>query len=163
MQQAGVNLVTIVGGPEACRRCAPWIGKILSTDGSPAGPYVLLHATESQAVTVNVAGTIEQARAAGWNHPNCRDKAVAYLPGLTIPQADFQYDAAAEKERSDQRALEREIRSAKRREVSAMTDTARARAAADVREAQGDMRDFIKRTGRNRSSYREQLHFADGR
>jgi hypothetical protein len=163
MGQAGVHLVTIVGGLDACKRCAPWIGKILSTDGSPAGPYVLPHATESQAVTVNVAGTIEQARAAGWNHPNCRDKAVAYLPGLTIPQADFQYDAAAEKERSEQRALEREIRSAKRREVSAMTDTDRARAAADVREAQGDMRDFIKRTGRNRSSYREQLHFADGR
>lgn len=163
MGQAGVHLVTIVGGADACKRCAPWIGKILSTDGTPAGPRILPHATAGQAVTVDVAGTIEQARAAGWNHPNCRDKAVGYLPGLTIPQADFQYDAAAEKERSDQRALEREIRAAKRREASAMTDTDRRKAAREVREAQADMRDFIRRTGRNRASYREQLHFADGR
>src|SRR5690606_16787373 len=32
MQQAGVNLVAIVGGPEACKRCDPWSGKDLPTD-----------------------------------------------------------------------------------------------------------------------------------
>jgi len=116
-----------------------------------------------QTVTVEVAGTVEEARAAGWNHPNCRCRLVAYSPGLTIPQGDTTYDEAAEKERAQQRALEREIRSAKRREAAAMTDTDRAKAAADVREAQADMRDFIRRTGRNRQSYREQLGFADGR
>ena len=44
-----------------------------------------------------------------------------------------------------------------------MTDTDRRKAAQDVRVAQAEMRDFIGRTGRNRQSYREQLHFTDGR
>ncbi len=34
MQQSGINLVTINGGADACKHCAPWIGKILSTDGT---------------------------------------------------------------------------------------------------------------------------------
>jgi len=163
MQQSSIHLVTVVRGLDSCRKCAAWAGKILSTDGTPAGPRVLPHVSREQAVTVNVAGTVEEARAAGWNHPNCRCRLVAYSPGLTVPQDDTTYDEAAEKERAQQRALEREIRSAKRREAAAMTDTDRAKAAADVREAQGEMRDFIKATGRNRQSYREQLGFADGR
>mgnify|MGYP001547985512 CR=1 FL=1 len=163
MGQSGIHLVTVVRGLDSCKKCAAWAGKILSTDGTPAGPRILPHATRSESVTVNVAGTVEEARAAGWGHPNCRCRLVAYSPGLTIPQGDTTYDEVAEKERAQQRAFEREIRSAKRREASAMTDTDRRKAAQDVRAAQADMRDFIRQTGRNRQSYREQLHFADGR
>lgn len=161
-QQSGLNLVTVVRGLDSCRKCAAWAGKILSTDGTPAGPVILPHQTEDRSVAVQVDGTVEGARAAGWGHPNCRCRLVPYMPGLTIPQADTTYDEAAEKERAEQRKLEREIRAAKRREASAMTDTDRAKAARDVRDAQADMREFIGRTGRKRASYREQLHFADG-
>ena len=162
-QQSGLNLVTVVRGLDSCRKCAAWAGKILSTDGTPAGPVILPHQTDDRSVAVQVDGTVEGARASGWGHPNCRCRLVPYMPGLTIPQADTTYDEAAEKERAEQRSLEREIRAAKRREASAMTDTDRARAARDVRDAQHDMREFIARTGRKRQSYREQLHFADGR
>lgn len=162
MSQSSIHLVTVVRGLDSCRKCADWAGRILSTDGTPAGPRTLPHATRDEAVTVQVAGAVEQARAAGWGHPNCRCRLVAYSPGLTIPQDDTTYDEDAEKERADQRSLEREIRAAKRREASSMTDTDRRKAAQDVRDAQADMRDFISRTGRNRQSYREQLHFADG-
>lgn len=163
MGQSGINLVTVVRGLDSCRKCAAWAGAILSTDGTPAGPRVLPHATDSGSLTVYVSGTVDGARAAGWGHPNCRCRLVSYSPGLTIPQGDTTYDEAAEKERAKQRSLEREIRSAKRREASAMTDTDRRKAAQDVRGAQADMRDFIRETGRNRQSYREQLGFADGR
>lgn len=163
MGQSGINLVTVVRGLDSCRKCAAWAGKILSTDGSPAGIRDLLHAIRDQGVTVDVAGTVAEARAAGWGHPNCRCRLVAYSPGLTVPQGDTTYDEVAEKERAQQRALEREIRSAKRREASAMTDTDRRKAAQDVRDAQAEMRDFIRDTGRKRQSYREQLGFADGR
>lgn len=163
MQQSGISLVTVVRGLDSCRKCAAWAGAILSTDGTPAGPRVLPHATEAGSTTVYVTDTVEGARAAGWGHPNCRCRLVAYSPGLTIPQGDTTYDEATEKERAQQRALEREIRSAKRREASAMTDTDRRKAAQDVRAAQAEMRDFIRSTGRNRQSYREQLGFADGR
>ncbi|WP_217183379.1 phage minor capsid protein [Streptomyces sp. AC495_CC817] len=163
MGQSGVHLVTVVRGLDSCRKCADWAGAILSTDGSPSGPRILPHAASSGTVSVHVSGTVEEARAAGWGHPNCRCRLVAYSPGLTIPQDDTTYDEVAEKERAQQRAFEREIRSAKRREASAMTDTDRRKAAQDVRTAQADMRKFIRDTGRLRQSYREQLHFADGR
>ena len=163
MQQSGLNLVTVVRGLDSCRKCAAWAGKILSTDGTPAGPVILPHQTEDRSVVVQVDGTVEGARASGWGHPNCRCRLVPYMPGLTIPQADTTYDEAAEKERAEQRSLEREIRAAKRREASAMTDTDRARAARDVKDAQSEMRTFIRMTGRKRASYREQLSFSDGR
>lgn len=163
MQQSGINLVTIVGGLDACSKCAPWIGKILSSDGSPAGPRILPHAAKEGTTTVIVHGTLAQARAAGWNHPNCRDRVVSYLPGLTTPQSDFEYNPEAEAERAEQRKLERDIRAAKRDVATAPDAVTRRRAEREVREAQATMRDFTDRTGRARQSYREQLHFADGK
>lgn len=162
MQQSGLNLVTVQGGFDACKKCAPWIGKILSTDGT-TGTITLPHATQDRAVTITIHGTVEQARAAGWNHPNCRDRLTAYLPGLSVPQADFEYNEAAEKERERHRELERDVRSAKRREATAMDDLERAKARRDVADAQTELREFTRDTGRKRQSYREQLHFADGR
>ncbi|MGN7969011.1 phage minor capsid protein [Microbacterium sp. 22296] len=161
MQQNGIELGTISGGADACRECAPWIGKIVSFDGT-TGDVVLPHATRDEPVTVHIDGTLAQARAAGWGHPNDRCKVNAYSPGLAIPQRDFEYDKQAEHERAEQRRLEREIRSAKRDQAAAMTDTDARRAARDVAKAQADMRAFLKETGRKRSSYREQLHFSDG-
>lgn len=161
MGQSGINLVTISGGADACARCAPWIGKILSTDGT-TGTVELPSATTGGLVVVTIAGTLDQARAAGLFHPNCRDKITAYLPGLSVPQAGFQYDEAADKERQQQRSLERDVRAAKRREAAAMTDTDRRKAARDVADAQATLRSFTRETGRPRQYYREQLRFADG-
>lgn len=162
MQQSGIDLVTVVRGLDSCEKCAAWAGKILSTNGV-TGPVTLPHAAGEGTVTVEVAATVDQARNAGWNHPNCRCRLVAYLPGLTIPQDDTTYDPEAEKERAQQRAIERDIRKAKRSEAVAPDEVTAARARRDLREAQADMRGFIRDTGRNRQSYREQLHFADGR
>lgn len=162
MQQSGIDLVTVVRGLDSCKKCAEWAGKILSTTGV-VGPVTLPHATRTASVTVNVAATVDQARAAGWNHPNCRCRLVPFMAGLTVPQADTTYDEAGEKERAEQRRLEREIRAAKRKEAVAMGDVAARRAHAEVLDAQADMRAFIRETGRKRQSYREQLHFADGK
>lgn len=162
MQQSSLNLVTVQGGFDACKRCAPWIGKILSTDGT-TGTITLPHATQDRPVVITIHGTVEEARAAGWGHPNCRDRLTAYLPGLSIPQADFEYNEAAEKERERHRELERDVRAAKRREATAMDDITRRKAAREIADAQAELRDFTRTTGRRRQSYREQLQFADGR
>lgn len=162
MQQSGIQLGTISGAADACRKCAPWIGKIVSLDGT-TGDVTLPHATRDEEVTVHIDGTLSQARNAGWGHPNDRCKVIAYSPGLAIPQRDFEYDKQAEHDREEQRRLEREIRSAKRDEAAAMTDADKKRAARDVAKAQSEMRGFLEQTGRTRSRYREQLHFADGR
>ena len=162
MQQSDINLVTIVGGIDACKKCAPWIGKILSTNGQ-TGVVELPHATEDRMVLVTIVATLDAAKAAGWGHPNCRDRTVAYLPGLTIPQESVEYSPEREKERAKQRELERGIRAAKRDAATAGDDVSRRRALREVRERQAGMREFINDTGRNRSNYREQLHFADGK
>lgn len=162
LQQSNIRLAVIVGGFDACSKCGPWIGKIVSLDGSPGGPRIMQSSTSDAMVTVQVKGTIDQARNAGWNHPNCRCRFAAYMPGLSVPQADYQYDAKAEAERVEQRRLEREIRAAKRDIVTAPDDVSRKRAERVLRDAQNEMRQFTAETGRVRVSYREQLPFSDG-
>lgn len=163
MGQAGIHLVTIVRGLDSCENCAAWAGKILSTDGTPAGVIELPHTTTRGTVQITVAGTVDDARNAGWNYPNCRCRLVSYLPGVSVPSTDTTYDGDAERERARQRDLERRIRAAKRREAVAGDDVAAARARAQIKDAQKDMREFLQDTGRKRSNYREQLGFADGR
>lgn len=160
MQQSGINLVVIVGGFDACKRCAPWIGKVLSSDGSAPGPRIVQHATEDRSVGVSVAGTLDGARAAGWNHPNCRCRPVAYLPGLSIPQGNFEYNAQAEKDRIRQRALERELRAAKRDLAIAPNDIARREAERDIAALEAEIRDHLAVTRQNRQRHREQPGFA---
>lgn len=161
MLQSGISLGTISGGIDACARCAPWIGRIVSLDGTTGTVYVA-HSTRAEQVEVRIDGTIDQARASGWGHPNCRDRIVAYAPGLTVTQDPVVFDPAAEKERADQRKLEREIRAAKRDVAIAPDDVSRRRAEKTVREKQAEMREFITRTGRARRSYREQVAFSHG-
>lgn len=162
MQQSGANLVTVVRGLDSCKKCAGWSGKILSTNGDPSD-VILPHAIEDRTVAVRVDGTVQDARNAGWGHPNCRCQLVAYLPGLTIPQNATTYDPKAEADRERQRALEREIRAAKRDASVAGDAVTRQRALSEVKDAQAELRAHLAQTGRKRASYREQLHFADGR
>ena len=161
MQQVGVNLVTITGGLDACAKCAPWIGKILSTDGT-TGTISVPHASKNEMVTITIDGTLDQARAAGWGHPNDRCKCNSYLAGLSIPQAGFEYSPEREAQRIRQREIEVGIRQAKRDLAVAGDDVSQKRARKRISEGQAEMRGFLEQTGRKRASFREQLHFADG-
>ncbi|CAN5424286.1 hypothetical protein BH09ACT9_BH09ACT9_00630 [soil metagenome] len=162
MQSSDINLVTIVGSLSSCRRCAPWVGKILSTDGT-TGTVTLPHATDVGDVSVDIFATLDAARSGGLFHPNCSHRAVGYLPGLAIPQANFKYDEAADKARERQREIEVEIRSAKRDQSVAANDIEARKAARRIKDRQQALSDHLEATGRKRASYREQLHFADGK
>ncbi|SFN66339.1 phage minor capsid protein [Mycetocola miduiensis] len=159
MQQSGINLVTIQGGLASCAKCAPWVGKILSTDGS-TGTILLPHATLNETIPVTIVGTTDEARSAGLWHPNCSHRATAYLPGLSIPQAGFEYSEEADKARERQRDLEVQIRSAKRKADVAGDPVTRRRELNKVKGKQQELRDHLAATGRKRNSAREQLHFA---
>ncbi|WP_350225111.1 phage minor capsid protein, partial [Aerococcus sp. UMB8623] len=74
------------------------------------GRVSVQHATrEDQTVTVNVKGTLEEAKQAGLYHPNCGHTMRLFLPGITR-QARPQHDPARYEASQKQRALEREIR-----------------------------------------------------
>lgn len=162
MQAAGINLVSVVAGDTACEKCGRWVGRILSTDGTPAGTYEMPHATDDHVVRVRVDGTVDEARAQGLQHPNCRCALVAYLPGLSIAGAASTYDAQQEAHLVRQRELEREVRKAKRKQA-ANADPGKARELQQkVRDAQKAVREHLEATGHHRQRYREQLWFTDG-
>lgn len=131
LQAAGLDLVVVSDAPRECPLCRPWEGKVLSLSGR-VGAVLVPSVTGGGAVRVDVAGTLEQARGAGFQHPNCRHSVNAYLPGATrLPRP--RHDAAGYEAVQRQREMERRLRHWKRRKALALTDDAAAQATAKVR------------------------------
>lgn len=164
--QAGFGLVSVLGNNDACHLCAPWFGKVLSIDGTGPGTHLYQHPYDDGVmVEVTVAARLEDARAAGLMHPNCACTTAAYTPGLSIPVSAPGYDAEAAEGRDRQRALERDVRDARRKlaVAEALDDSPRAaRMAARVRDKQKQLRDLVKATGQKRRYDREKVAWADG-
>lgn len=145
MQALGINYFVVSDDGHPCPLCAPWQGVVL-TAGIP--DEIAQH-------------TVEEATAAGLFHPRCRHVLTAFIPGATVVPPPHVWDADDQRkydESQQQRALERQIRAAKRQLDAAFTPEMKTAAAQKVRQAQANMRDFIDRTGRVRNSRREQLH-----
>lgn len=154
LQRAGLDLVMVSDSPRECPLCRPWEGKVLSIGGT-VGAVIAPSVTTGEAVTVRVAGSVAQAKAAGLQHPNCTHRLTAYLPGASKPKATAAPDGYEAKQR--QRAIERHIRSWKRREQLALTDEAAARARAKVRAWQGALREHVDAHDLKRLRRREQI------
>ncbi|UVK61342.1 minor capsid protein [Microbacterium phage Gingerbug] len=161
LKDLGQNLVTITPGPRACKVCDEWAGKVLSIDGTPAGRYLLPGEGREAEVWVTVDGTLDQARAAGWGHPNCRCAIRAYVVGISRRRDVTERPAWDEKgyqAQQEQRGIERAIRRAKELEAVALTPEAKAAARANVRAAQARMREHLsKHPFLKRQSAREQV------
>lgn len=145
---AGRDLVIVSDHAQECRLCRPWEGRVLSITGASAGAVL--------EDGVAVAGTVDQARAAGLLHANCRHSLTAYIPGLTEAPTGTA-DPVGDRLRQEQRRLERGVRQWKRRAAAAITDDARRLAAAKVREWQTALRDHVDEHGLKRLLYREQI------
>lgn len=163
LAQDELHLVQIIIGVDACQACAAVAGKVWSTDGTPAGTITAQSLTDGTPVTITVAGTLDEARARGWSHPNCRCVVAGVLPGIALTSNDSTYDPEREKARDRLRYLERAERDAKRRAAAAMDDVEQARWNRRVRARQQQIRDHVEQTGVKRKPYRESLSFSDGR
>lgn len=140
---SGFDLVQVGAVPRPCPRCSPWESRVLAHAGGPIGNVEVPDAITGDPVSVSVAATVDQARAAGLLHPNCRHSLSIYLAGVTKPVRVWPnrdgYRAAQR-----QREIERHIRAWKERQAVAL-DTAAARyAAGKVRAWQGEMRHHLK-------------------
>lgn len=105
------DLVTASNAPRECPLCRPWEGKVLTISG-PDGAHAVEveHAIEDgRTVRVNVAGSLDAARRAGLQHPNCRHSVSAYTPGITRTD-NATSDPAGDEAGQRQRAIERNIR-----------------------------------------------------
>ncbi|MGO1321012.1 MAG: phage minor capsid protein [Galactobacter sp.] len=160
MRDNGINLVKVVGGNDMCDKCGAWTGRILSMDGTPAGSYPMLSAVSDAVVTVRVEGTLDEARAAGLFHPNCRDTTVAFLPGVEPINTGPAYDPQMEADRDHLRALERRVRKLKRDQILDGPDPSTSKKIAD---AQAQIRDHVETTGLKRQRRREQLNLGNRR
>ncbi|WHM36305.1 phage minor capsid protein [Streptomyces sp. BPTC-684] len=144
LSDAGIELVVVSDAPRECPLCRPWEGKVLSIDG-PGGERTVEveHAIDDgRMIPVRVAGTLDEARLAGLQHPNCRHSVSAYTPGL--PRAEQAVsDPAGYEAGQRQRAIERKIRQYKRREAAAVTPEAKRAARLKIRQWQGAMRTHL--------------------
>lgn len=152
MQAIGIDYFTISDSGHPCPLCFPWQGRVIT-------------ATVIENPLIPVAGTIEQATAAGLFHPNCRHVLTAVYPGVTklnpgvwTPEMEREYVL-----KQRQRGIEREIRKAKRQQDLALTPEARTDARRKVQAQQARMRAFINDTGFARQSRREQVDLTDQR
>lgn len=139
---AGLDLVVVSDAPGECAVCRPWEGKILTRTGLGARAVQVEHATQDRMVTVRVAGSVREAKAAGLMHPGCRHSISAYLPGVTRPAtrtADPQGDAA----RQRLRELERQVRAWKLRAEAALDPAEGRRCAANARDRQRVLREHL--------------------
>ncbi|GIE29976.1 hypothetical protein Ait01nite_030210 [Actinoplanes italicus] len=157
-QRLGLQLVIVSNVADECERCRPYEGQILRIDRGPTGDVTVPHQITGEPVQIEIRAVLENARRAGFQHPNCRHSVRAYLPGVTkhptIPTADPEGDLA----RQRQRAIERNIRRWKEREQAALTPEAKAGAKARVRKWQNEMREHLKANpALKRLAYREQI------
>ncbi|MFE9099032.1 phage minor capsid protein [Streptomyces sp. NPDC007264] len=144
LAEHGVDLVVVSNSPRECPLCRPWERTVL-TIGGPSGPRTVEveHAVEDgRMVRVDVAGSLDEARARGLQHPNCRHSVSAYTPGLTTVE-DAEPDPDGYEAGQRQRAIERNIRKWKRREAVATSPAEKRAAAAKVRAWQGNMRQHL--------------------
>ncbi|WP_214317266.1 phage minor capsid protein [Nonomuraea sediminis] len=155
--EAGDDLVIVSDSPRECPKCRPWERKVLSLSGKNRGDVQVEHATrDGEMVTVHVAGSLVEARAAGLMHPNCTHSVSRWTPGITkVGNANSNPEGYEAKQR--QRAIERHIRRWKRREQAAIDPAAEKVARAKVREWQAALRQHIDEHGLKRLPYREQI------
>ncbi|MFF0721336.1 phage minor capsid protein [Micromonospora sp. NPDC003816] len=154
----GVDTVIVSDSPRECPRCRPWEGKILSISGGVRGRVALPSMVGDGTVTVDIAGSVDEARAAGLQHPNCTHSLRSYLPGATRRPTQPTPNPAGYAAKERQREIERGIRRWKERQTAALTPEAAAAAGAKVRQWQGAMRDHLAANPElKRLPYREQI------
>lgn len=152
MKAVGINYFTVPPHVHPCPLCAPWEGAIL-TDGPNPDP------------AIRTDGTLQEAIAAGLEHPNCRHPIVGWSPLTPRPERrewtgedQLRYNATQK-----QRRLEVEVRKAKRAEATALTPEARQEARADVRAGQARIRAHLaQHPSLGRQSRREQPNLRMG-
>ena len=136
--------------------CYPYQGKFYSWDNTSGeietGTGSMVHYEPLNSTTYG--------QAAGLFGINCGHYPIPIIPGVSIPHAQDWVQPKEENDKAyaesqEQRALERQIRAAKR--VVEMGDDSK-EAKDRVKDAQQAMREFIARTGRTRRYDRESLY-----
>jgi hypothetical protein len=144
LAENGLDLVVVSADGSPCDSCAPWEGEVLSASGNDPNYPSLDDATGSS----HLLG------------PNCLHTVSAWQEGVTrsYPEktaADREAEAVRYKDNQRLRAIERNIRSAKRTGAVAMDPSAQKAAAAKVAKWQAAAREHVASTSAVRQYPRE--------
>ena len=141
LQAAGVDLVFTytVSTEGSCDACLPWLDKVLSLSGDTVG-NVSVNDAGGSAVSHMVAGSVDEATAAGWRHPSCRCEMTGFVDGTDFELLKYAgnspTEAAQAYEASQvQRGFERKVRAAASQAAVAVTPEAKTRTKADLKAA----------------------------
>jgi hypothetical protein len=156
LQESGIDLIITSDAPQECERCRPWEGKILSRAVPGKREVTLQHTTQDREITITIAGSLPEAIAAGFMHPNCRHSITGYVPGITKMPAHTA-DPEGDKNRRKLRSLERKLRSAKLLEVAVIDPSSSPRHRAKVKAVQAQIREHVAATGLHRQRHRERI------
>jgi hypothetical protein len=156
-----LDLVMVQPGPRACSICDRWARTILTRDTTPQTLYGsnVPNLLDGGEIYVEIDGSLSDARADGFQHPNCRCRLRAYLPGITDPKTLERppWDEDGYKAQQKQRALENAIRKAKTEEAT-VTDLDKGKASEKVKALQEQMRlHLAENPDLKRQSAREQI------
>jgi hypothetical protein len=141
-----LDLVVVQPGPRPCAICDRWARSILTRDTTPQTLYgsQVPDLVNGGTTYVEIDGSLSDARADGFQHPNCRCRLRAYIPGATDPKILDRppWDEDGYRAQQYQRSLENKIRKAKLEAAGASPDTVGA-VNLKVEALQAQMRDHL--------------------
>lgn len=139
---SGVRLVTVPDRPRECRLCRPWEHAVLALWGA-TGTQHEGRDRVGRPIVVHVAASLDEARAAGLYHPNCRHSLRPWVQGLSRT-SEATADPAGEAAQTRQREIERHLRRWRQREATALTGEGAAQARRRVAEWDAEMGRHLK-------------------
>jgi len=158
MQDYGTDVFQVSSHAGARPGCYPYQGKFYSWNNSSGS----IELGNGSVVDYEPLNSTTYGQAAGLFGINCGHYPIPVIPGVTIPHGADNIQPEEENKKAyaesqEQRALERQIREAKR-VVEMAGDTATKEDRAKVRDLQSQMREFVGRTGRTRRYDRESVN-----
>lgn len=139
----GVNLIKTSQHIGAHPWCIPWQNKVLALDGV-AGSRTVMNNLTGREVVVEVAGTLQEAIAAGYHHTNCRHTDTAFVPWLE-GEDDIQTGEEEYRAEQRQREIERHIRQWKRRRAGSFDERSNTLSEFKIRVWQEEQREHLKK------------------
>ncbi|SLG40273.1 Phage minor capsid protein 2 [Mycobacteroides abscessus subsp. abscessus] len=135
LAEHGYDLVRVSVHANCSPMCAPFQGHLLSVTGetTSSGP---------EPWRPRVVASLAQARARGFNHPNCKHHVALWVPGDPLPEAP-EVDPDDYLAEQQLRALERRLRAARRRKAVALDDMAARQANAAIRAYRAQIADHV--------------------
>jgi hypothetical protein len=163
-EEYGVETFQISSHAGARPLCAPYQGKFYSWDGSSG----VLHDLYGKEYYYESIGNTSYGEPAGIFGINCGHDPITFVDGYNIPRyeetKDAEANAAEYRESQKQRYFEREVRQAKLEAIAqdaAGNKDAFNQAAAKVRQANANYKEFCKETGRTPRPDRLQVYTSE--